>query len=155
MSSPLSYCLALLKKRIRSRSELEYAMEKREIPRDVRLLVLDQLEEQGLVDDRRFARAWVHTRDRLAPRGEFLLRNELRQKGIAEEIIAEVLAGRKEEMGDVEREQPFELELARELVRRRERTYVRLSKEARNRRLAALLGRRGFSSEVIYHILKA
>ncbi|MBU6389654.1 recombination regulator RecX [Patescibacteria group bacterium] len=154
-ASPLSYCLSLLKRRLRSRWELDQAMERRGFERDARLVVLDQLEKQGLVNDRQFALAWVHTRDRLAPRGEFVLRNELRGKGVAEEIIAGVLRERKEEAADPEEEQPSELELARELVKRRQRGYERLPADTRRRRIAALLQRRGFSMDTIRRILNA
>ena len=114
--------------------------------------VIGVLKELGLVDDLRFARSWVHTRDRLAPRGAFVLRQELAQKGIAGETISLVLAERAEQ-ARTQDDQPTEEDLARRLVEGRGRLYSNLAPEVRERRLMAMLQRRGFSYDVIRHIL--
>jgi regulatory protein len=154
MKDPLTYCLVLLKRRLRSRHELDQAMQRHEVELEKRNEVLQVLTEQGLVDDVAYARAWIHTRDRLAPRGASLLRQELMQKGVDRDIILAALAERQEESEDEEEEQPSEDDLARRLVRGKERLYANLPPEVRKRRLMAFLQRRGFSYDVIRRILE-
>ena len=151
---PLQYCLRLLKTRLRSRFELQQAMKQKGISSSDQDEVLQKLENARLVDDAYFARAWIHTRDRLKPRGASVLRMELLQKGIDKTLLEEALKERAEEALDPDLEQPSELDLARRLVKGRERLYSNLSPEARNSRLSAYLQRRGFSYDVIRVILK-
>jgi regulatory protein len=151
---PLSYCARLLKQRLRSRHELETAMTRRGIEASAQQGALASLAELGLVDDLRLAKAWVHDRDRLAPRGAAVLRQELILKGISREVIDQVLADRKAEAADEEAEQPSELDLARRLAAGKERLYAGLSEEVRRRRLAGFLQRRGFSYDVVRRILE-
>jgi regulatory protein len=54
--------------------------------------VVERLTEVELLDDRTFARYWLENRSDFRPRGEHALRLELRQKGVPEDIIAEVLS---------------------------------------------------------------
>ena len=147
-----SYCLNLLKRRLRSERELREAMGRKEVEAAEQDSVIGVLKELGLVDDLRFARSWVHTRDRLAPRGAFVLRQELAQKGIAADLISQVLAERSEQ-ARTQDDQPTEEDLARRLVEGRGRLYANLAPEVRERRLMAMLQRRGFSYDVIRHIL--
>jgi len=128
-------------------------MQRRDIPVEEQEAVLTQLKEARLIDDRLFARSWIRTRDLLAPRGDAVLRMELAQKGIAREDIDLVLSERKEAMAQEDEDQPTEEDLAREIIRRKERVMQSLAPEVRKRRQIALLQRRGFSYDVIRRIL--
>lgn len=152
--SPLSYCLRLLKTRLRTVYELDQAMRKREVSEDQRLAIIQQLCDAHLLDDLRFARSWVVTRDRLSPRGEPVLRRELQQKGIARELADQVLRERREAVNSQDEPQPSEEELARELLTRRARLDANLEPQVRKRRQMAFLQRRGFTYEVIRRILE-
>ena len=147
--SPLSYALRLLKARLRSRFELDQALQRKGFLEQERLEILEQLEGVDLINDERFARSWITSRDRLSPRGVKLLKMELAQKGIAKEIVAQALSQR--ETSD---EPPDEVAQAKDLVERKERQYAGLPKEVRNRRVTALLLRRGFSFGTIKRILE-
>lgn len=94
----------------------------------------------GYVDDARFARGWVEHRLRLSPCGRVRLEGELKEKGVAAEIIAATLA----EMLTPETEERLCLEEARRQARR----LAEAGEEGR-RRLAAYLARRGFTWEQI------
>ncbi len=60
--------------------------------------VVERLSQVGLLDDRAFARYWLENRRDFRPRGQRALRMELRQKGVPDDIIDEVLAeGHREE----------------------------------------------------------
>ena len=102
MIDPLAYCLGMLKRRLCSRRELIDGMTRKGIEASAQEVTLASLTENGLVDDLRYARAWIHTRDILAPRGGIVLRQELMQKGISREIIDQVLSERKEQAEDEE-----------------------------------------------------
>lgn len=149
----LSYCLRLLKRRFYSVWEVDQAMLRRAVPAEEREEVIKRLLEARLLDDRQFAKAWLSNRDRFNPRSHVVLRMELRQKGIAQEAIDEALAERSERLQDTTQVGPPELQLAQELIRRKERLYASLTPEVRRRRQLALLQRRGFPYEVIRRIL--
>jgi regulatory protein len=151
----LSYCLKAVKTRLRSSRELEQALLRKGIEASIITGVLAELQGVGLVDDERYARAWIHTRDLLQPRGASLLQAELTKKGIPKEVIKAALLERKEQAADQESDQPTEDDLAKEVVRRKERQYAHLQPEVRERRLLALLMRRGFSYDVARRILGA
>jgi regulatory protein len=154
MKDPLTYCLVLLKRRLRTRQELIKAMKLKETSiEDIERIITD-LESNGLINDTHFAEAWVRTRDKLAPRGKSLLSAELTQKGVPKSIIQEVLRNREDQAKDEEHDQPTEYDLAKEIVEGRTRVYSNLTSEVRNRRLTSLLLRRGFSYGTIRRILE-
>lgn len=150
---PYLYCLLLLKKRFKSRYELDQSMKRRSVEEVDRQQVLEELEAQGFVDDLRFARAWLHDRDLFAPRGKLLLRQELLKKGIEKDIIQTVLTERADNAESEEEDQVDEVTLGKQLVRGKERYYSNLTPEVRMRRVMGLLQRRGFSYDVIRRIL--
>ena len=131
--------LDLLTAAPRTRAELATAMAKRGVPDDVAKQVLDRFTEVGLIDDAAFAEAWVRsrqTRRGLAPRA---LARELRDKGVAEPIVAEAIA--TVDGDDVE-------STARTLARRKARASVGLPAKVRVRRLAGMLARKGYPSDI-------
>ena len=54
--------------------------------------IIERLKRGGLVNDSSFAELWVENRSEFRPRGERMLRVELRQKGISDEVISEVVS---------------------------------------------------------------
>ena len=135
----------LIDHRMRTRRELAVRLRSRSRPEDVIAAVLDRLENVGLIDDGRFARQWIDERLRSRPVGLALLRRELRQKGIAAEVIESAL----EESASGEEE----TDRAYEALRRQTYRYARLDRDAAHRRMVAFLGRRGFGQDVIYHVV--
>ena len=55
--------------------------------------VLDSLKRYGYLDDAEYAMQWRRSRDKRKPRGAFLLRRELRAKGVADDLIDDALDG--------------------------------------------------------------
>ncbi|MDD4877077.1 MAG: RecX family transcriptional regulator [Dehalococcoidales bacterium] len=51
---------------------------------------INKLKEQGLVDDQAFAQFWKENRDLFNQRSQWLIKMELKQKGIADYIIEQV-----------------------------------------------------------------
>jgi regulatory protein len=137
--------LDLLTASPKTRAQLAQAMRKRGVPDEAANDVLDRFDEVGLIDDAAFATAWVRSRQAgkgLAPR---VLANELRQRGVAESLIADAVAGIDHD--DID-------SAARALVRRRARTTSGLPMQARLRRLTAMLSRKGYPSDVALRIVR-
>ena len=83
--------LKFLAHRIRSKQEVVQRLRKYQTPADVVEVVLSRLEEKEYLNDEAFARAWVENRIEFRPRSTFLLRQELRQKGVEDVVIDVVL----------------------------------------------------------------
>jgi regulatory protein len=128
--------LAKLTGQARSRDELARALDAKNVPVDAANTVLDRFTEVGLIDDQAFAQAWVESRQSTRGLSRRALAVELRRKGIAEELIQETVSGID---GDRERV------LARELVDRKLASTRRLDQATRFRRLASMLGRKGYA----------
>lgn len=79
--------------RPRSTHEVRQNLLEKDYPDPVIDAALERLTALGYLDDQAFATFWVGERNRFKPLGTRALRYELRQKGISESIIDEVLAG--------------------------------------------------------------
>ncbi len=55
-------------------------------------IVLDELTDRGYIDDERFAETWIRHRLESKPRGPYLIRAELKKKGVDTEIQEKLLA---------------------------------------------------------------
>ena len=93
---------------------------------------LARLQDEGYVDDPRFARTWVAYRCRTAPRSRLALSQELKRKGIARAIIQAAVADMDEEA------------LALACARRKIRQWQRFEGDERRRRIIVFLQRKGF-----------
>ncbi|NLG22733.1 MAG: regulatory protein RecX [Actinomycetales bacterium] len=129
----------------RSRKQLEDKLRQRGCDDDVARTVLDRLTEVGLVDDEAYARMLVRSRQEtrgLAPRA---LTQELRRKGVADEIIEGAL-------GDVDPDD--DADRARQLVEKRLRTMRGLDRQVQTRRLAGFLARKGYDSSLAFRVIR-
>ncbi len=129
----------------RSRAELASKLAKRRVPDDVAERLLNRFEEVGLIDDAAFARAWVESRQPGKGLGRRALAQELRRKGIDDEVAREAL----EEIDPEDEE-----EAARALVRRKLRTLRRVDRATAMRRLTGMLARKGHSGEVVWRVVR-
>ena len=84
----------LLAVRARSVAETRSRLRHRGYPDPLIEEVLTRLLTMGYLDDAAFGRAWVESRDRSRPRGESVLRLELRRKGIDDAVVRDILAHR-------------------------------------------------------------
>jgi regulatory protein len=137
-------CLRQLAARPRTRAELAQALARRHIDDEVITEVLDRYDEVGIIDDAAFARAWVssrHTGRGLARRA---LAGELRQRGVAGDLVGEAL-------GTLDDEQ--EAATARALVDRKLRTATG-PPEAVFRRLVGMLARKGYPAGLAISAVK-
>lgn len=129
----------------RSRKELETALAKRHIEPDVAKSVLDRFEEIGMVDDAAYAELLVRSRCNTKRVSRSVLRQQLRQKGVNQEIIEEALLV----VSDAD-----ELRMATELVEPKARAMSRLEPEVRKRRLFGLLARKGYNTSIALRVIQ-
>lgn len=129
--------LKYLAYRPRSGAEVVRYLSQKGVAAKIRDLVLDRLRGAGLVDDGAFAQFWVENRGSFRPQGRRLLRQELRQKGISEGLIDEVLSG-------VEEDSSAYAAAVQRAVR-----YAHLEDEAFREKMYGYLRRRGFDYEVV------
>ncbi len=105
--------LALLARRPRSEGELRDYLKRKNYDSPTADGILNKLSKVGLVDDKAFAKLWVENRRLLKPTSLRRLRQELRQKHIANEVVDEVLAA----------DETDERTVLRELVERKRARY--------------------------------
>ncbi|HEX8917778.1 MAG TPA: RecX family transcriptional regulator [Chloroflexota bacterium] len=123
--------------RPRSNKEIADYLRKRKTEPEVIAAVVERLQGSGLIDDDEFARFWVENRQSFRPRGSRALRAELRQKGLA----ADVIEGTLNNLGD---EEPAAIKAGRSKLR----SYEKLEDAEFVRKMTAFLQRRGFAYDV-------
>ncbi|GBD22816.1 Regulatory protein RecX [bacterium HR29] len=131
--------LRLLSHRARSERELRTRLELRGIPADIVAAEVERLRETGLLDDEKFAAAWVEERRRTSPRSRRMLRYELLGRGIDPDAVERATR-------DVD-----DLPTALELARQRGSRLEGAGEEAFIVNVGAFLRRRGFDWETARH----
>jgi regulatory protein len=134
--------LRYLDYRPRSQTELKQRLARRGFDEETVAATLSRLQELGLVDDLAFARFWQENRQAFSPRSRWLVRRELKQKGVADEVIEKVLANADDEDG------------AYRAAMTRARKLPASDYEGFRKRLGDYLKRRGFGYGVIKNTLK-
>jgi len=105
-------------------------------------VVLAKLKEQGLMDDMAFAQFWRDNRESFNPRSQRLIRLELGQKGVARDIIDQVVAAVDDE------------DSAYRAAQSKARNLPLSDYQLFQRRLGGYLKRRGFGYGVINHTVE-
>ena len=138
-------CLQQLEHAPRTRAELHAVLSDRGVPDDAAQTVLGRFAEVGLIDDELFARMWVASRHRGRGLARRALAHELRRKGVDDETVRSAVEELPAEL---------ELETARALVARRLAATRGLAPDARVRRLAGLLARKGYPAGVAFRVVR-
>lgn len=133
--------LEFLAPRPRSEAEVRQRLARKGVEPATIAEVLDRLRELRLVDDEAFARFWVENRASFRPRGARGLRHELRQKGVAAEVIDRVLADWPPDETDAA------YEAARKPAERLLAGPTPIARREFQRKLSAFLHQRGFGYE--------
>lgn len=129
----------------RSRKELADRLARRNVPDEVATRLLDRFTEVGLIDDAAFARAWIASRQPGKGLAGRALAQELRRKGIDDEIVREAIA---------EIEPDDEEAAARALVAKKMRSLRTVDRTTATRRLVSMLARKGYSSGLAYGVVR-
>ena len=138
-------CLHQLEFAPRTRAELAAVLAKKGVPDDAAEAVLGRFTEVGLIDDATFSQMWVETRHRGRGLAGRALQQELRRKGVDDVTAREAAATLDPEQ---------EAATARSLVQRKLSSTRGLAPEARVRRLAGMLARKGYPAGLAFRIVK-
>lgn len=133
----LNVAVRYLSYRPRGEAELRERLTQRGFAGDIQDAVINKLSEQGLINDAAFAQFWKDNRESFRPRSQWLTRLELRRKGIASEVIDQVV----NTIDDEANAYRAALSKARQLS---DADYPSF-----RRKLGGYLQRRGFRSSVI------
>ncbi|HOT95845.1 MAG TPA: RecX family transcriptional regulator [bacterium] len=133
--------LRLLAVRSRSRKELTDRLKQALFSPAAVESALAEMERLGFLDDADFARMWGRNRTATRPTGAFMLRQELRQKGLNDAEIEQGLQAAFQDQS--------EAEVARALAVRRKKNLGAIPPEKAKKRLQDFLLRRGFGWEVV------
>lgn len=129
--------LRLLGYRPRSRVEIERHLRQKGYEPEAIDAAMARLAANRYIDDEAFARAWLNHRERSRPRGARGLSHELRQKGVAREIIDDLLTNLDE---DASAWAAVEGKLDR---------WRSLEPEVFRKKITGFLSRRGFGYDTI------
>jgi regulatory protein len=129
----------------RSRSQLTDKLAAKGVPDEIAERLLNRFEEVGLVDDEAFARSWVQSRQSGKGLARRALAQELRRKGIADDVAREALE---------EVDADDEVEAARVLVRRKLRSVARVDHPTAVRRLSGMLARKGYPPGTAFRVVR-
>jgi regulatory protein len=132
----LDAALHYLEYRPRSEAEVRGKLRQRGFSGEAIEATMVRLRETGLVDDQAFAQFWKENRDTFRPRSQWLTKMELRRKGVAGEIVEQVVG------------QSDDSENAYQAAQGKARHLAREDYDVFRQRLGDYLRRRGFSYEV-------
>ena len=157
----LDAALRLLSVRSRSIREMKDRLEAKGFSGEEISVCIRSLQERGLLDDRAFAAAFVRDRVRLSPRSPYVLKRELRERGISPDLAEGVPFQVLEEEDLTETD--LAVQVARAWVRKqapkdgKALLSQRFSneRERARRRLMGFLARRGFNSDAARKGLEA
>jgi regulatory protein len=138
-------CLRLLTLAPRTRAQLADALRKRGVPDTVVVGVLNRYADVGLIDDAAFARAWVESRHYSRGLAGRALAAELKQRGVDSGEIRDAI----EELGPA-----AEVATARKLVAQQLAGTRGQPAQARTRRLAGMLARKGYPPGLAFRVIR-
>ncbi len=138
-------CLRMLTQRARTRAELATALAKRGVPVDTAEQVLDRFTDVGLVDDASLAGTMALAQHRERGLSGRAVAVKLRRRGLDEQIV-------RAAVGQIDSDS--ERAAARRLVDRKLPSLRGLEPAVQARRLAGLLGRRGYPAGLAYEVVR-
>ena len=132
----------------RDRSEKEMVAKLKEVGYDQPIIdwVMSELKRINLIDDEKFARIYSQSKMITHPVGEFMLRRELKHKGIADDQIEQTV--------DKVYQEKDQYALAKELACQRKIRFKNVDELKAKKRVSDFLLRRGFSWDVVSEVLE-
>ena len=146
MSKARQAALRYLSGRDRSVHEVRQKLKEKEFASAVVDQIIAYLEDLKLVDDRALAHRWVEVRVEVSGAGPAKLAQDLRRKGIDQEIVEDVL----EECADA----LSSADAAADLLRKQRRRYSSIEEHKARRRMYDFLARRGYNEDVVSKAVK-
>lgn len=104
--------------------------------------VISFLKEQRFLNDAEFVRQWIESRMRSKQRSTWVILRELKEKGIAQDLIEKVLSS--DDAPEIN-----DLEQAKILVKKRIRKYEDLPRKEIYQKLGTYLASKGFNWDIV------
>jgi regulatory protein len=139
------YVYSLLSRRMYSSKEVHDKLAEQGYIDEVINGAISAIERFGYINDRKFAEEWVSSRMRTKPKGEFVLRRELAEKGIEGDVIEEILTNT---FDDSEK-----LNVVLDIARKKAKSYKNDDPLSARRKLQSFLVRRGFDFETVRNVV--
>ncbi len=134
--------LRFLSYRPRSEKEIIDFLKKKKVEPSIISKILKKLQEQNFINDEEFTKWWIEQRQGNKPRGIRVIKMELKQKGISDELITNYQLLITDQ-----------LELAKKALEKKVSTYRNLPREKAYRKLSQFLLRRGFDWETVKDVI--
>ena len=131
--------------RAKSKGELLAHLKKRGVEDDVAQATIFRLQENGLINDEEFAKAWTQSRHTSKKLSKRIIAGELRTRGVDQSSIDQAL----DEIDD-----ESEYRTAFSLGMKKYNTMSRLEPGVQIRRIQSLLQRKGFSFPTIARVIR-
>jgi regulatory protein len=145
VSTATQAAIRLVAHQARTESELRKRLARNGFPAPAIEAAIERMREWNYLDDQDFARRWVESREGHRPRSASMIKRELVGKGVDAETAEQV----------VDEAAIDEYKIALDLGLKWAARPVREDPEARRRRLAAYLQRRGFGWDIVRRVLDA
>ena len=124
--------------RMRTEKEIEDRLISEDYGEEVRQKVMDFLKKYNYVNDREYCEKYIRETMKLRPKGSYLIKTELKNRGVAEEVAEEA----------VRRAGIDELSVAEQLLEKKYEGFADMDNKELSR-VYGYLQRRGFSYGVI------
>lgn len=144
-ASAMNSCMWHLGQGNKTRKELKDKLILKELPEDIIEETLDRLSELKYINDEHYAESYVYSKQSFGKKGKGAIRQELRRKGVENEIIETTL----ETISDED-----ERERAIELVTKKLHSTRNLDRQKRMNRLVGMLSRKGYAGNIVFSVVK-
>ena len=142
----VKFAIKLLGIRKRSVFEMRNRLKRKEFGDSIIDEVIEKLFEYKYLNDAEFAEAYINDRINFNPRGSFLIKKELREKGVAENIVNEKI----KELFPEEKE----MELAKRAAEKKTGTLNKnLEKNKIYQKVGSYLQAKGYAGYIIREVL--
>lgn len=143
----LKFAMKLISLRKRSAFEIKERLRKKKFEENVTEEVLQELKNYKYLNDEEFAEAYINDRINFNPRGRFLIKKELNERGIAENIIERKI----EELLSEEKE----VESAKKMAEKKLRTINNKTDKIKvDQKIRSYLQSKGYSFDIINLVVK-
>lgn len=139
------YALKLIARKRYTQKELEnkFRVKKMGLECDQKK-VISRLKALKYINDKEFAKDYIQTRLLINPKGPYLLKLELKLKGVDKQIVDNAI-----EQANID-----ELKIALDVLERKKKAISRVEGQKRKEKIMRTLSSRGFKLDTIYKILE-
>jgi len=139
--------LKFLSYRPRSEKEIRDKLLGKKASEEIINKIILRLKKNNFLNDEEFVKWWIEQRTTFKPRSVRLIKIELKQKGIGQELIEETIDHLSSAIDD--------LESAKKLIEKRLPRYKDLSRDKKFQKISRFLSSKGFSYDIIKEIFQS